>query len=349
MALNFKDGFNKFAEVNNGINRKLNKAIGKDVFGEVKKIEDEREFPEYESYPEYSVPEPEQWPALKGEEKSFYIQGYEIKVTAALDTCILYRDNFYQCARYYADRFEYKYKMCATDFDAFLHYFEKMYLEGLTPMAYRAYSLFLPLGIFDSDVEAFSTYHTGRFNKAIQSYQTMMGIENAKNAQAAQLGNTVGNSVTMRGGGFGFKGAMKGMAQAEAFNLGMSVMGKFVEHQNRMTPEQKAEAWEKFRGDILIEEVYSDYLNTYYTLLQFLADRGLIGEVSTLINKDDETIYNNLKNPMFPKEQFVPTVVKQICKNPFQEDYYKMLILKMGDSDEVSAVRNYFMGNVLDK
>lgn len=42
MAFDFKKGFNKFADMNNSINRGVNNMIGKNVFGKLKKIEDER-------------------------------------------------------------------------------------------------------------------------------------------------------------------------------------------------------------------------------------------------------------------------------------------------------------------
>ena len=43
----------------------------------------------------------------------------------------------------------------------------------------------------------------------------------------------------MQGGGFGLKGAMKGVAKAEAFNFGMGMIGKFVAQQSKMTKAEK--------------------------------------------------------------------------------------------------------------
>lgn len=43
--------------------------------------------------------------------------------------------------------------------------------EGLYPILKRGYSLFLPLGIFDSDLETFAQVHFSRYNKAYDSYQ----------------------------------------------------------------------------------------------------------------------------------------------------------------------------------
>lgn len=66
MASLFEKGFNKFADMGNALNKEANKLVGKEVFGEIKKIEEPKVFPPFESYPPYTVEEPEQWTALTG-------------------------------------------------------------------------------------------------------------------------------------------------------------------------------------------------------------------------------------------------------------------------------------------
>lgn len=94
MAGLFEKGFNKFADMGNSLNKGINNAIGKDVFGETKKFEAPKEFPPYESFPSYSVPEPEQWKPLTGSEKSFTLDGNIINVPKNLDTCMQYANLF---------------------------------------------------------------------------------------------------------------------------------------------------------------------------------------------------------------------------------------------------------------
>ena len=64
-------------------------------------------------------------------------------------------------------------------------------------------------------------------------------VVEARNQQAENLGDQIGGSFRMQGGGFGIKGAMKGMAQAELFNLGMSAMGKYIANQTKFIPNSK--------------------------------------------------------------------------------------------------------------
>lgn len=44
MAGLFEKGFNKFADMGNSLNKGINNAIGKDVFGEIKKLKPLRNF-----------------------------------------------------------------------------------------------------------------------------------------------------------------------------------------------------------------------------------------------------------------------------------------------------------------
>lgn len=344
MTLKFDKAFNKFAQAGNSLNKGLNKVIGKDVFGEIKQIEEPREFPPYDSFPEYSIPEPEQWSPLTGQAKRLTLSGNVISVSANLDTCMQYREVFKETARYYADRFIFKYKNCVEDYDSFVNYFEDMYFEGLIPIAHRAYSLLLPFGVINADIDKFSSKHIDSYKRALTSYETVSGIEIAKNQAADNIGNTVSGSLQLRGGGFGLKGAVKGVAKANAFNLGMGVLGKYVSSQNKMTQEEKANVFAKFNQELFFEEVFSDYYNTFLTMVQILAENGKLGNVTTYVNTEFNNMVRNLKNPMFPQDQVAPTLAKLISTHPFNTNLLEILNMKFGENDEVKQIIEYFMG-----
>lgn len=123
MAFDFKKAFNSQVKVANKLNQGLNKIIGKDVFGEVKELEDPREFAPYESFPEYTELEPVDWPLLEGERQEFNFAGNTISFPKELDTCMRYRKYFKEAAEFYAARFAFKYQHCVEDFDTLVHYF----------------------------------------------------------------------------------------------------------------------------------------------------------------------------------------------------------------------------------
>lgn len=342
MALNFDKAFNKFAKYNNKLNHGVNKAIGKDIFPDMKSIEEPKDFSPYENFPEYSVPAPDQWTVLTGTERVFTIDGSTIVVSKNLDACLQYHTVFQSTAKYYAEQFQFKYRNCVQDFDTLIHYFSDMYTEGLQEMISRAYSLLLPFGVFSIDIKAFLTQHLNTYRKAIDSYEAMAGIEQSKNQAAENTGNQIGGAIRLRGGGFGLKGAMKGMAKAEAFNLGMGLLGKYVASQNKMTQEEKAKVYASFNQEVFFQEVYSDYCNVFYTWVQTLADSGVLDNVTTKISKEYNMILTNLKNPMFPQNQFSATLSKLISSNPFVPECFELLQQKYGQTDEVKQIFNYF-------
>ncbi len=342
MAGLFEKGFNKFADMGNALNQCANKLVGKEVFGEIKKFQEPKKFQPYDSFPKYSVPEPEQWKPLTGNAKEFTLDGNIISVSANLDTCMQYADLFKLTAKYYTDRFEFRYHQCVTDYDTLLNYFEDMYFEGLSPMVDRAYSLLLPFGVFNIDIQAFRSYQVETYNKALNSYTTMFAIKEAKNWAANNLGNTVGNSIQLQGGGFGFKNAMKGVAKAEAFNMGMGFLGKYIANQTKMTEEEKAETFSKFREDIFFQEVYSDYVNTFFTTIQILSENGVLTGISTRTDDEFSTIISNLKNPMFPQDKVPSILANLISAYPFSTACYDVVKERYGENKEVEQIIKYF-------
>ncbi len=343
MAFNFKNAFNKFADSNNKLNRTVNNLIGKEVFGEMKKIEDPETFPPYNTLPQYNIPEPKQWSSKQGNAKKFELGESIISVSPELDSCIQYKSEFKQAAEYYANRFKFKYNSNINSYDSLLYYFNDMYLEGLLPMLKRAYSLLLPFNVFNIDIETFTSNHIKNYQRAITSYETMFDIQETKNQNAKNIGDAVGNSVQMRGGGFGFKGAMKGFAQAEAFNLGMGLLGKFVENQQRMSFEEKANIYSQFNIDLFFDEVYSDYYNSFYTLIHTLSDQGIIADIKTKPDKEFETILINLQNPMFPQDKLTQTLAMLIQNYPFDSACYELAKEKLGYTKEVKDIIDYFI------
>ena len=342
--MGFENMFNKFAKAGTSINRGANKIIGKDLFPDIKEIEESREFPAYESFPSYDIPEPEQWSSQTGEDKKFFLEGHIISVSANLDACMKYRKDFKITANHYTEQFKFKYQKCIQDYDTFLHYFSDMYLEGLTSMIVRAYSLLLPFGVFNTNSDTFTSKHMDTHNRAIVSYETMAGIIDSNQRAAENLGNQVGGAIQMQGGGFGFKGAMKGVAQAEAFNLGIGLLGKYVASQSKMSKEEKAKVFSAFEHELFFQEVYSDYFNTFLTMMQILSDNDELGDVTTIVDTEVSTMITNLQNPMFPQDKVAPALAKLISANPFVPAYFELLQQKFGHTEEVNQIISYFAG-----
>lgn len=342
MAFNFKDGFNKFADASTKLNRGLNNAIGKDIFNDVKPIEEEKEFPPLTAYPQYTIPEPDQLSEINGVEKTYKIGDSQVVISSQLDSLYSYRQNFKVYAGYYIDMLKFRYSMCVKDYDSLTHYFPDLYREALKPIADRAYSLLLPFGIFNVTADSFLSTHIDTFNEGINAFFEIAKIEIEKNQRAQQMGNALGNSIQMQGGGFGMKGAMKGMAQAEAFNIGLGLLGKFAEHQKRMTQEEKAVIFSQINPEILFSATYNDYYNVFLTLVNFLSDNRILNNVKTVIDVEFDTIYGNLQNPMFPAAMFPNDICSLISNYPFEQKCFDLLVKKMPTDDGAIKLVEYY-------
>ena len=340
----FDKAFNKFAETGNKLNKGINHVVGKEVFGEINTIEAPRQFADYSTFPAYDKEEPAAFTPKEGQERVFPISGAAVTVSKALDTCMKYRMEFEESATYYLERFKYKYSLCVHDFDELNHYFPEMYMEGLLQMITRAHSLLLPFGVFDINAADFNEIHVATYKRAINSIETMMKLEENINQRAQTVGNATGNSIQMQGGGFGLQGAMKGVAKAEAFNIGMGLLGKYVANQMKMTPKQKEDAFNAFKTEVFFEEVYSDYFSTLYTLIGILSEKGLINGVKAVSDDSIKTMILNLNNPMFPKDKIPQSLAALISTYPFEKAGYEVAKKLCDNTDEITAIEGYFIG-----
>ena len=98
MASPFEKAFNKFAKAGTSLNRGVNKVIGKDVFKDIKPIEQQQELPPFSSFPPYNEPAPAQWTPIQGRNRSFPLGELSIPVSEKLDTCMQYYPLFVESA-----------------------------------------------------------------------------------------------------------------------------------------------------------------------------------------------------------------------------------------------------------
>ena len=348
----FDKARNKITETSNNLNKKLSEKV------EEKGNNPRQKFAEYSSFPQYEKEEPAGWTPKQGTEKVFTFSGTTITVPKELDTCIQYRREFAEAADYYTERFKYKYALCVNDYDSFTYYFGDMYEEGLQPMLYRASSLLLPFGVFDIDNKSFNELHGSLFKKAVLSYQKMYGVEEAGKQKAKALADGITR--------YGMKQALQREIEDDNLSyhdfvqrriaedtglrfksgeVSSRIIGNLIGNKLFNNPEQKAAAYEAFNEETLFEEVHSDYYNSFYTFISVLTKKGIINGVKAVNDGSAQTMIDNLKNPMFPKDRIPQALATIISTFPFEEEYYTLAEELCGSSSEVSAIKEYFLGD----
>lgn len=293
---------------------------------------------------------PVAWQSFSGEEKQFPLNGATLKVPAEMDLFNSYRLKFREAANEYAALAKEQYKKKVRDFDTFLMFFMEIYVPYLDKILQGGVDILIAESIWTETLDSFRTKHTNDYHMAIDDYNAMKSSLSLTDQNNQQAVDTVSGAVpTLRGGGFGFKGAMKGIAKAEAFNLVRGMAVGAIKNATQVTPAQKAEIYGRINVDNLFNRVFIDYWNVYLTLVSCLNANGKsIWLPNSTAVTQAQNIAQNLSNPNFPQEQATNVTIQILTTCPYKVDFQKLLVNKFGQTDEVSAINNYFGYSAFD-
>lgn len=149
---------------------------------------------------------------------------------------------------------------------------------------------------------------------------------------------------TMVGGGFGFKGALKGIAMATTFNaVTQGISNAAIKNAQNISPPQQAELYGRIKADILLKRVFLDYWNVYISLVCTLKNSGSdIWWQTRDADQQYKNIFQNLSNPNFPQDKVLDTLIKLIVTNPYSPEYYEFAISRFGQSEDITKIKEYF-------
>lgn len=287
---------------------------------------------------------PTAWQPLSGSDRTFALNGETLHVPASLDLFNSYRLQFRALANEYADLARKDYDRKVHDLDTFIMFFPDIYGPYLERLLQGGVDILIAEGIWTETLDSLRTAHLANYHLALDDYQAMRTSLNLTDEQNHQNVETAAGFVpTLSGGGFGFKGAMKGIAKAEAFNLVAGAAVGALHNITQVTPAQKAELFGRIKPDALFDRVFFDYWNTHLTLVSSLAANGRqIWLPDAASAAQAERIAQNLSNPNFPKEQVTAVMLQILLACPYKKEYQQLLQSKFGDTDEVKAIHDYF-------
>lgn len=256
-----------------------------------------------------------------------------------------YRLKFKEIAEKYAARAEAEYKSRIRDFISFIEFFPKIYNENLSPIIQRAVDILVSEEVWTVTFESFFDQHTNDFHLAVDDYNVILESANLtvqKNQQiAANIMSFVPNMV---GGGFGLKGALKGMAIAETFNaVRDGIENSAVKNAANIKPEQQAELYGRIKQDILFDRIFADYWNVHNSLVWTLNQNGHdIWWQTKDVDQQAKNIFKNLSNPNFPQTKVLDALIALLELNPYSPEYYDFAISHFGQSEEVTRIKEFF-------
>lgn len=295
--------------------------------------------------PQAPIEEQELWEPLKGKAISFPLYGKTLEIPEKLDLYNSYRLKFKEIAKKYAARAEKEYKSRIRDFVSFIEFFPKIYTENLSPIIQRAVDIFVSEEIWSITFESFFDRHTKNFHLAIDDYNVILKSANLtvqKNQQAAA--NRMSFVPNMVGGGFGVKGALKGMAIAGTFNaVRDGIENSAVKNAANIKPAQQAELYGRIKQDNLFNRIFADYWNVYNSLVRTLNQNGHdIWWQTKAVDEKAKNIFKNLSNPNFPQTKVLDTLIALLELNPYSPEYYDFATSHFGQSEEITRIKEFF-------
>ncbi len=281
---------------------------------------------------------------IQGTVKTFPVLGKVLEVPESMDILNTYRLKYRQIAIKYANRAEQEYNTKVHDLETFLEFFPKIYSANMEPLLKISMDIFVSEGIWTVTYDSFKKQYTDAYHLALDDYNTTLkSIELTIQANQQSVSNVMGFLPHLRGGGFGLKGAMKGIAQATAFNLVRDGIESSAIRGSNIKPEQQRELYSRINSKILFNNVFTDYWRMFLIVIDILKSNGknIWLPTNESVNQA-RNIFENLSNPKFPQERILDVMLDILKTNPYNTNYYKFMISKFGETEEIVAIKDYF-------
>lgn len=287
----------------------------------------------------------EVWKATSGNQKEFPLCGYTLKVSSSLDVFNTYRLMFRKFADECANSARAEYNKKVRDLVTYLQFTPEIYGYYLAAVCDKAVQILISDGIWNITQSDVINAHKAKYHLVFDDISvTVESVELTIEKNQRSVANTMSFVPNLIGGGFGLKGAVKGIARATAFNVARnSIESSLIKGAANINAAQQTELYNRIKPDVLFEHFFLDYWRVFLTVVSILHrnKKNVWLPIDSNI-KNADGVFDNLSNPNFPKEQLVAAFIKILQMKPYDKRYYKFMVAYFGDTEEVKAIRNYF-------
>ena len=285
------------------------------------------------------------WKSTNGQQREFPLCGYTLKVSSGLDVFNTYRLKFRKFADECANRARAEYNKKVRDLVTYLQFTPEIYGYYLAAVCDKAVQILITDGIWNITQSDVINAHKAKYHLVFDDISvTVESVELTIEKNQRSVANTMSFVPNLIGGGFGLKGAVKGIARAAAFNVARnSIESSLIKGATNINAAQQTELYNRIKPDVLFEHFFLDYWRVFLTVVSILHKnkKNVWLPIDSNI-KNADGVFDNLSNPNFPKEQLVAAFIKILQMKPYDKRYYIFMIAYFGDTEEVKAIRNYF-------
>ena len=285
------------------------------------------------------------WEPIKGSAKTFTLLDSVLELPENMDVFNSYRLRFRDMASKHADEAEKEYNKKVRDLVTYMEFFPKIYGYHLAALAQKAVDILIAEDVWTVTFDSFLEQHTNNFHLIFDELSvTAENIALTAEANAKNVASITSFVPNLVGGGFGVKGALKGIAGATAFNLVRDGLEESaMRNAMNIKPAQQQELFQRINQKIVFHNLFLDYWRVFLTLVLTLNQSGHeVWYPSDELYQQSGNVFKNLSNPNFPKDKTLEVVLQILKIMPYNADYIKFIISRFGETEEVTAIKEYF-------
>ena len=294
--------------------------------------------------PEYQN---EKWDNIVASSHEFHLCDEILKIDESMDIYNSYRIAFRDLADKYADSAEKEYKKRVNDLNTYLKFLPDIYYKYLDAMATKAMDILVAEGIWSVTKESFIKSHSENFHLVVDYVNASLESVKKTVTNNAKTISSFTSLIPNISGiyGFGVKNTVDNALKAQAYNVVRDLAEEsLINNASRLNQAQKAELYNRINTYNLFDFVFCDYWNVFLTLVCILIANGHTIWLPT----DDKAIttakniFMNLSNPNFPKDKRLDVFLEILHTSPYKTEYMKYMIAEYGETEETTAIINYF-------
>ncbi|MEE1396662.1 MULTISPECIES: zinc ribbon domain-containing protein [Ruminococcus] len=288
---------------------------------------------------------PDKWEQVVGSIRKFPLCGKELEISESMDIFNSYRLKFRELASICADNARIEYDRKVQNLTTFLGFYPNIYQSYLSVLIKQSMNILISEGIWTVTEDSFEQQHLADFHLGMNDYTTTLeSIELTLQANRRRMSSLTSLIPNLSGGGFGLKGAVKGIATATAFNIVRDgAEAGLINSVSNISQAQQAELYGRIKPDYLFECVFTDYWRVFLSLVYLLNKNGKsIWWLTNETTQQANNIFQNMSNPNFPQDKLLDVFLDILKTNPYNTEYHKFMLSRFGENEETTAIKNYF-------
>jgi len=286
-----------------------------------------------------------EWEPVVGSIRKFPICGKKLEISESMDIFNSYRLKFRELAFTCTDNARKEYDRKVQNLSTFLSFYPKIYQSYLSILIKQSMNILISEGIWTVTEDSFEQQHLADFHLGMNDYTTMLeSIELTLESNRRRMSSITSLIPNLSGGGFGLKGAMKGIATATAFNIVRDgAEAGLLNSVSNINQAQQAELFGRIKPDNLFDCVFTDYWRVFLSLVFLLNKNGKnIWYPTNETTQQASNIFQNMSNPNFPQDKLLDVFLDILKINPYNAEYHKFMLSRFGENEETTAIQNYF-------